>query len=296
MPRPSPITKDQELDLVAKYVSGVSRNRLAIMFDASRPFVTDCLRRHGVAYRQHSESCTSQRLYSLRQDAFANCETEDVAAYWAGVLMSDGCVSRSLCVILTWKYSDVEHLKEFARFLGTDLPIAIVNRESGTDGRLAVTSRSMCRDLAKYGIVERKAHTAKVSGLEHSRHFWRGVIDGDGWVGEKIQHVRLWPHLTLSGAQSLVSQFACFAKKIATNSSGKVVRGHGQYNWQFALRGHYAVQVMKHLYRDGEVSMPRKKAESDRIVASWPLDLSAQLSKYEIRAAMRSCRTQTEHA
>jgi hypothetical protein len=33
-----------------------------------------------------------------------------------------------------------------------------------------------------FGVIPKKRLVAKVIGLEGNRHFWRGVLDRDGWL------------------------------------------------------------------------------------------------------------------
>lgn len=274
MPRPSPISTEQQLELVALYQSGESRNSLAVRFGASRPFVTDCLRRHGILVRGLKEACPG---LPLRHDAFANPAADQEAAYWAGFLMTDGCISLnggrgSPHVILVLSSGDESHVQAFRSFLGSQHAIqrtpATTGRKvnSGELSRLDVVSDRLASDLGRCGLVPRKTKVAKVIGLEDNQHFWRGAVDGDGYLAMMPRNKGRYLRAVLafvSGSEVFANQFADFARS-RTPCKARVYFSKGV--WNVMLHSCHAVEVVRALYGDCSVALPRKLEIAQRML------------------------------
>lgn len=286
MPRPSPITPDQELELVRLYVEErVSRNELALRFNASRPFVTDCLRRNGVNPRGIREASRLHNGLPVRHDAFAEPLSAE-ARYWIGFLMADGCVSfqrfASPHIILGVSAVDRAHLEAFRRFLGAEHAIMNVpattrvlrgreiNIKEGV--RLDVCSEQLAADLARYGVVPNKTRrTVAVPSMERDVDFWRGAVDGDGWVGYSVRRgkhrkEKLDPRICLVGTHQLVGQWSAFIRTI-TDCAGTV--GPDKGCWQCGATGRHAVRVIQALYSGCHVALPRKLQIAQEILEGF---------------------------
>lgn len=269
MPRPRPVTEDQELEIVSKHQAGVSRNQLARDYPASRWLITDILKRHGIARRSISEA---SRLYSLDESVFDNAESNEEAAYWAGVLMADGCISHiqySSYVILGLKESDADHVRRFVCFLKSEQPVRFEKPSTGNAERVAVihiASQKLVAALARYGVVARKSLTSEVRLLEANRHFWRGLVDGDGWVGYgRCSNGRyIQPIISVTGSAILTGQFCSYRASFCASVS-QPVQARGRKIWQVPTAGKYAVDIARHLYEGCTIAMPRKFAVAKQI-------------------------------
>lgn len=271
MPRPSPVTAEQETSLIKEYLAGTSRNLLAIRYDASRPFITDFLRRHGVAVRGLKEACPG---FPLNHAAFDDAATSPEAAYWVGFLMADGCISfhakQTPHVILVLSITDKDHVESLKRFVGAHqhkiyfIPAVRSGYKGGKDSiRLDLVSAQLVAALATYGVVPRKSLTAKVLILENNRHFWRGYVDGNGSLGiSKRGNYKPRPVLQLCGSESIISQFANFAVSV----TGTTMRPHRDHTvWGAALSCSHAIKMIRHLYDDCSVALPRKLAKARQL-------------------------------
>jgi hypothetical protein len=206
----------------------------------------------------------ARRTCTLNQTAFDVVSEE--SAYWIGFLMADGCVHHpkngSPQIILRLNNSDREHLQSFKNFLGSSSKIIPAKDHTVS---LTVTSRRIADTLSRYGIIQRKSLNAKVSGLEHDRHFWRGVIDGDGWIHSNPLNKKSGL-INLCGSQNLTSQFASYALEIA---GGKLPAFERRENlFIVRLYSDRAMRVIKCLYSDCSISLPRKQERADRVIES----------------------------
>ena len=268
MPRPSPVTEEQERLIVEQYSNGVSRNRLAVMFNASRPFITDCLRRHGVQTRSLKEACPGLPLNHAVFDAAASSEA---AAYWVGFLMADGCISAnsgkgSPHVILVISERDRSHLEQFRSFLGSQHSIQVIpggKHYGGKSVRLDLASERLADALSLCGVVTPKANRRVPPFLELNRHFWRGLVDGDGWVGQAKKRDGSEPRIALVGYQPIVEEFSAFLRTV-TDCAATV--GADRSVWQCGAYGRHAVRVIHYLYSDCHVALSRKHKTAKSLI------------------------------
>src|ERR671939_420121 len=127
---------------------------------------------------------TRRRKCSLNESAFEAITEE--SAYWLGFLIADGCITRDKRLPnsqprlkINLAHIDLPQLHKLRNFLDFGGKISICEKYCS----MAVSSRRIVKTLETYGVVARKSQrTAAHSLLECNRHFWRGVVDGDGGI------------------------------------------------------------------------------------------------------------------
>jgi hypothetical protein len=247
------VNAERQAGVVADYLAGKSLAQINARWGGTGPTVYTALRRANVEYRQKART--------LDETAFDVVGEE--SAYWAGFLMADGCVvdrpGRWPEVKLSVKGADRPHLEAFQRFLKTDHVIGDkIDHGRFPQVSLSVASRGpLVMALAKYGVVPRKTASARVFGLEDNRHFWRGLVDGDGSI-----HVNgrrpCNSHITCVGSEALMKQFQQFA---ATHLGGKMATIRPlrpRKIWQIGWASSWAVRMARLLYGDCAIALPRK--------------------------------------
>ncbi len=92
------------------------------------------------------------------------------------------------------------------------------------------------------------------------RHYWRGMVDGDGSVcdGKKI-----W--LSLCGTRVVVEAFAAYGRKI--NGSHMYARPTTPNTWMIAFGEKKAKELARHLYEGATVSLERKQIKAESLMA-----------------------------
>jgi hypothetical protein len=192
------------------------------------------------------------RLYPLNEAAFA-LPLSPAAEYWAGMLITDGCVSDGVIKIALAEV-DERHLAEFRAWIGGP-PL----RREGKAAAFvwAAFSRRLEADLGALGIVARKTASAAAEHiLAASPDFWRGVIDGDGWISKRGVNR---DSLRLYGAQPLLQQFSDWHGHI-----GPAVRHRTIF--MVRLEGERARDVLRRLYlRDGPALARKRQRALDAI-------------------------------
>lgn len=187
----------------------------------------------------------------------------DEAAYWVGLLITDGCVHRQRRIKLSLQERDSASLDRLAAFVRTTARPGKI--EKGSRG-LRFTSPRMCARLAELGVGPRKTKTAKApSCLLDNRHFWRGVIDGDGTlVLGKASSPRV--SLTAYHTAPLLAQWSDVCSRL-THTSQHARRRQAPSNVaDVSTDGHAALVIARWLYEDCSPDLPvlERKLDSYR--------------------------------
>lgn len=248
-----------------EYLNGQSGQNLARKYCVSDQTIYNILKKHKIKTRIPIQWL---RTKLLNENAFDTIQ--ESSAYWIGFLMADGnvseCDGRSPALQLGIQMVDIDHLKNFRKFLSSTHKIHVDNKHIC---HLSIRSRRLVHTLQQYGIVPRKSLTAKVVGLESNRHFWRGVVDGDGTMGSyKVKSSpNSIPTIALYGSENLLTQFVSFIKNIIPRYAGSA-RPLGNI---FVVRttGPIAVEIIHHLYRDCQTTLHRKMTVAKSIINSY---------------------------
>lgn len=199
--------------------------------------------------------------YLLNEAAF-DVITEE-SAYWIGFLMADGCISQirgwTPRVSLSLAIYDAAHVEQFRAFLKSSHRLFF--NKQGNAVTLTVASRHLCDTLAAYGVVPRKSLTAKVVGLENDRHFWRGVVDGDGSISLPNSNAA---RIQVAGSQDLMQQFSEFVYSHNSRCYAKVRKLEGRNLYEFKACG---IHIMRLLYENCSVALPRKLERVQTVLA-----------------------------
>ncbi|CAG0928705.1 hypothetical protein TFLX_01027 [Thermoflexales bacterium] len=193
------------------------------------------------------------RIYTLNEIAF-NPPLTDEQAYWLGFLMADGCVRDDNSITIAVQAADYAHLEQFRAFLGSNHPIYQQQRGTYHSARLTVASAQLAAALKHYGVIPRKSFVASASPvLEPNPHFWRGMIDGDGFLSWSSKGKA--PIIGLCGSQAIVSQFAAFCYQVSDTRSNI----HTMKNiYEFKVSGLNALPIIAALYGVPGSALPRK--------------------------------------
>lgn len=214
-----------------------------------------------------SPTPSRQRKYACDEQYFTRLTAE--SAYWLGFILADGNVyvrwrnNRPQFVFSLYSV-DREHLEWFRSCLGSNHPITRAKTGVYT---FRVLSYGLCLSLEHRGIVPCKSKIVEMPELPTrlEKHFWRGVIDGDGSFNvyrrpnrAKKQNGRGRPSTT--GRQIFTvgivgSRDICQAFK--TRFGGSVSRKAGV--WQASLTGQRAITLIQRLYGSAHLALARKR-------------------------------------
>lgn len=264
MPR---LSAKQRSEIVARYELGELCPELAAEFGVDRSSVFGLLKRRGATMQSREYIFRKASGHTLDTEAFS-LETES-ARYWLGFLAADGCVQNTT-VSLVLSEKDSWHLSKFRQFMGGSQKF--VNVERTLDGkvnrsvRYAFQSEKVVNDLALMGIGERKSLSFSVhESFCGCRHFWRGMVDGDGYVALVSHRGVKTARLELCGSEASMIQFSEYVQQLL----GVLLKVSGMKSiWRVSAGGMTAARLIDHLYRDAEIALDRK-ATSAFLVQEW---------------------------
>lgn len=209
------------------------------------------------------QSCGKSLQSRLRYvvDAHVFDEITEFSAYWAGMLMADGCV-RLTSPMLSYGASivDAHHVEKFCAFMKTNRPIwtrTIENKFRFV--HVTIDNYVLIERLIQLGVVPRKSNGARAHPtLASNVHFWRGVIDGDGHLGRYNfrSDGTYRPRIGLCGSESLLVQFVQYVHSTIGQTRAQISRA-GSIK-QYLLSCRPALRLIEVLYSGANIYLDRK--------------------------------------
>ncbi len=273
-------TEEQRDQMKTLYLSGLSASQVA------RKLATDlgtCRRELKTLLSLRSINETRRMTMGIkfvRSDAF-DILTPDTL-YWIGFLYADGHIEGKVPVLgVSISIIDKSHLEKMNQFLGGQLNIGEVKQsrnktlkgqvnDSTNLVRLKVADKQLYSRLRDLGFTSNKTHTIIPHDLlKYSRDFWRGVVDGDGWLTKScITHFNKktggdkqyeYPKVGLCGNEATIKAFLEFIRLSGIDCKSQVKkapRENGLYSMDSA--GEPAIKICNLLYKDAVVYLDRK--------------------------------------
>ena len=194
-----------------------------------------------------------QNESQIYSDIFEMIDTEE-KAYWLGFLYADGYVGAETNHIeIALAKKDIEHIKKFAKFINYDGKI--LNDDIRT--RITFRNKKMHSDLIKLGCIPNKSLLITFPTKEQIpkhllRHFVRGFIDGDGYIGI---------HANGFGRFSLTCGSKQFIEDLISNMNWikrKIHKDKRSNALSIEWAGHYVCDMLDELYENSSVYLDRK--------------------------------------
>jgi transposase len=305
--QPTWVGESAESLILALYAEDTLWEEIASQAGVSIKTVANVLARHGITATRWFKATPQQRLQAMqllaggadpaaisaatglaeaairkftahsRPSVFRDIGTPETA-YWLGFLNADGSIlgvnpgTLRLQVALARK--DRAHLVKLRAFLGTEREIW--DYEAKTIGgvlrpysRLICQERPVVMDLVRHGILPNKTGAEKPwdGPVDLMRHYWRGMVDGDGSVPGKSFTV------TLSGSHEVVSAFVEWARGVCGTGINPTRDKRSPDHWRAIMGGRSAVlALLDVLYADVPVALDRKVALADLALQGKPAD------------------------
>jgi hypothetical protein len=199
----------------------------------------------------------------------------EAGAWFLGLWMADGYLSLNASMSLALKDHDGAHLAAVA--LGLQEERVGLHRGLG-QARVRVGVKWFLPRLAALGITPgpKTGRERAPYGLEHHRHFWRGVVDGDGWISKERRVIGL-----VTASAVLRDQFVGFLGRAIGCAPTLNDRNRGAL-YQLQLTGSNAAALASLLYAESIFALPRKRAAA-LLVIEGDRNLRARAEKIAAR-------------
>lgn len=274
-------TEEQRKRLSELYLSGLSVIKVAEAISLDKGVCRRELQTMGLLRTKREAQRIGGGIKYVRSDAF-DTMTPD-ALYWIGFLYADGHIEKKAQAIkLTLSERDKEHLEKLNQFLGGFLNINDVTPKvvkdtllkgqktfGGKMFRIGVTDEKLYNALRRLGFTSTKTvGIIPHELLKHSKDFWRGVIDGDGWLtvsrtkGDREgvdSKMYRYPRIGLCGTKGTIEGFLEFIKENSITCKSAVKKAKREYElYSMDSSGKAAMSIMKLLYEGAEEYLDRK--------------------------------------
>lgn len=238
-----------------QYKSGKNVSEISGDEDVHEQTIYSHLQKSDVKVRS---GASRQKKYDC-DDEYFSCIDKPNKSYWLEFISADGYVRSGdhknvLGIGLSPK--DEEHLKKFRDDISASYPIK--EYESSETSVLEISSKQICDDLSDYGIVPNKTEFLAPVDLPKNLqiHYWRGMVDGDGWVGfYENRHGYEKAYMGLSGTRQVVERFSTFVSSF-TGHNRSLRKRDG--NWSIEFSSEITKKILKKLYKSCGRKLNRK--------------------------------------
>lgn len=269
---PLNLTEETKAEIITKYNSGIGSFRLGNEYQISDVAVCNLVRKAGYPIRDFKLS----KYRKVWHEAFKT-PTEE-SEYWAGFLFADGCLTDYKTirgVYLGLARKDDSHIVKFQQFLRSDHKIsrrssvipdnksyAKVGLKPGSiyeKTEIAIISNDIHDDLHSLGMHgDRIPHP----DLVKSRHFWRGMVDGDGYVSN-YPHT---PAMGLLASEETLLQFKDFLWENGLYTPAKPRRREETPIFAMTWVSKNSYRIIKLLYENATIGLDRKMKTATEVI------------------------------
>ncbi len=255
--RNAPIQEIQEVRSL--YENGWEQGHIANKINRSRTYVRNLLTRNNIRLRPKGEA----RSLMKNHDYFASINSEE-KAYWLGFISADGCIGDydpygigQLKLVVTLNDKDFSHLFKLQKALNSSHTLTPVKTNLH---ELSIVSHQLCTDLINLGVTPRKSLTLQACRnlpSELYRHYYRGLVDGDGWLCRTTLHH--YPDIGLCGSKDIVTSFNNWIVE-TLSITPVIVRELPEAMATFSIEysGRKAIQIIRLLYKESSIYLDRK--------------------------------------
>lgn len=256
-------------EAAALYLQGSATTAVGARLGISPSTVTRILKRSGIAVRNMSQAKRRHRV----DEAFFESIDSERKAYWLGFVGADGCVLRApnlpsiSGVSIFCAEKDSEHLAKFREHISSSAPIKSVQKGHHRGSRITVCSAKLGESLGQYGVVPNKSLTfaPRLGRIpdELRRHFWRGMVDGDGCISANRSSGYKQHTLFLAGSAGACS---CFADWLSGIGASPHTYKRGSISTAGVGSKRDVLLALRELYDGAEVFLDRKKARATAFI------------------------------
>lgn len=200
------------------------------------------------------------RKYDLNFDYFKEINTE-IKAYYLGFGMADFGMRKD-CYSFEFglKKDDKYIIEKLAKELNCESKLQHHKDNIREAYSLVISSKEICKDLIYHGIVPNKSGKEVLPNTvpkELIKHFIRGFIDGDGYIGGENDKTLA----ICSMSYNILLSIKLFLEKelnIKEYEIRPTLKESGNILYYYKIYGDSFIKVLDYLYRDSTIYLTRK--------------------------------------
>lgn len=255
--------------VISLYQSGLTMSKVAKECGyRSHVSILRILVKAGIPTRSREEFMVGKsnaRKHSLVQDLYSYGVNTEGKAYLLGLLYSDGWVSTSKPTSYTVGFgsTDLELVEIVTKILEASHPIRVKKSRKVSHKNMyevRFDSKLLVSDLIALGCVERKSHVLAYPsnlGPDMTRHFIRGLWDGDGSVTHtRVKEGKPYLRLSLVGSKG-ITEGVCSVVEEKLGITGHVLEHGSVFRLSY---GKGADVLYKYLYDKAAYFLSRKRS------------------------------------
>lgn len=249
------LTTLQVDQLVERYTNGESVPSICKELPCSEDTALYLLRARGVVIR-NMEQVKFYKGYTINELAFSDVN-EEACAYFYGWLLTDGCLSKK-SVSIELASRDEELLIGLQSYLQSSNTIRKRSRLDKRTGNtyhqssFAFSHTPIVDRLKAFGLESRKSLMERCPEVFiNNRHFWRGVIEGDGCISKTSNK------LEVCGGKELVEAFTSYCSRVCLDYTPKIKMG-GKMHVGYVCTKSQVKVVLDEIYTNCNYKLSRK--------------------------------------
>jgi len=224
----------------------------AALLGRSKPSIWALLKRRGISRRP-----AVNVRHRAADDTFFDVIDSEAKAYWLGFISADGSIKSkpSSVVTLTLAAKDAAHVHAFARALQSTYKISDAVYDGFGQCRTSIVSERLVTGLKRLGVHSCKSLTIQpaVVAPELVRHYWRGVVDGDGSIHRRANGYYI---LNLVGTAEMLNGFVGVVEQQIDLAQPRITPNGSIYITSYANKK--ARRVVNWLYSAASIALARK--------------------------------------
>ena len=252
-------------NVIHDYLEGHSQEYLKRKYNIKTENIVKILLKNNIKIRDRIDTRRISQDTCITLHGLSDLNSEK-AAYFLGFTVADGCIFNGNRLGFTLNVSDGYILRKFQEILGIKHGYSeseiFDKRTSKTYKRasLNVSDNNLSLILRNQNISSNKSTFEKLPNIDWltNRHFWRGVIDGDGYLGINGNCAAL----VLVGSKEIVDGFNTFVQaniKINLIRTTKTCKSKTDKILHRVLyTGNDARLICNFLYKDSDIHLYRK--------------------------------------
>lgn len=264
------LTDEEKQDIISSYGLVFGASDLARKYDTTITTITSLLKISGVKISNKAGDAKLRTGSFIDRGCFTDFNRE-ADAYFYGLLLSDGClVSGTNSVQLTLKHTDSNIVIKYREWLKAERDVTYLDHGPGKKYRrcsFIFSDYVIANNLVEQGFESNKSMKEKVPkfyyelGIDSKRHFWRGMVDGDGTLGSTPRK------LGLVGSKEIITEFHSFVQEYCNSEPKPLIADKRYPDFYYAVyNGERASKIAKVLYENSNYSLDRKRLIAESII------------------------------